>query len=90
MAALTVLMVYEKTGRRGRVVVRPAGALLLAAAGIQLVHPTWLPAALGGPKRFATDIAVGPGPSARAFHAGPYELDLEFGPNEPPDPAGSR
>ena len=48
MAALTALMVYEKTARRGRVAVPIAGAVLLAWSIAVLAHPSWLPPALGG------------------------------------------
>jgi predicted metal-binding membrane protein len=46
MAALTALMVYEKTGPGGRRLVPVAGLFLLAAAALVLVHPAWLPAAV--------------------------------------------
>jgi predicted metal-binding membrane protein len=48
MGALTVLMVYEKTATRGAKAVPTAGIALLALAAVILVHPHWLPAALGG------------------------------------------
>jgi predicted metal-binding membrane protein len=92
MAALTVLMVYEKTGRHGASAVRPAGVLLLVAAALQLAHPAWLPVALGGSKAFASDIGLGQGPvrigayeveldlgARRAFHAGAISLKLARG-----------
>ena len=72
MAALTVLMVYEKTGRFGSALVRPAGALLLAVAVLQLAHPGWLPTALGGSKAFASSTTAGHG----RFRVGAYEVDL--------------
>jgi predicted metal-binding membrane protein len=81
MAALTALMIYEKTGRHGAAVVRPVGVLLLGAAVLQLAHPTWLPSALGGPRVFASSIGVGPGPVTRVIRAGGYELELGFSPN---------
>ena len=68
---------------------RPAGAVLLGAAVLQLAHPAWLPAALGGSKAFASNANVGPGrfrvrayevelsvSSARAFRAGALSLRL--------------
>jgi predicted metal-binding membrane protein len=72
MAALTALMVYEKTGRFGSAVARPAGVVLLAAAALQLAHPAWLPSMLGGSRAFATNARVGPAP----IRAGAYELEL--------------
>jgi predicted metal-binding membrane protein len=48
MAALTALMVYEKTGVAGRRAVPLAGVALLAWAGLVLIHPGWLPNVLGG------------------------------------------
>jgi predicted metal-binding membrane protein len=48
MAALTVLMVYEKTATRGAKAVPIAGIALLASAAVIVVHPHWLPATLGG------------------------------------------
>jgi predicted metal-binding membrane protein len=48
MAALTALMVYEKTGSGGRRAVPVAGIVLLACAALVLAHPHWLPAVLGG------------------------------------------
>jgi predicted metal-binding membrane protein len=48
MAALTALMVYEKTAPHGRASVPVSGALLLAWGGLVLVHPAWLPGALAG------------------------------------------
>ena len=48
MAALTALMIYEKTGSAGRRAVPVAGLILLAGAALVLAHPPWLPtAALG-------------------------------------------
>jgi Predicted metal-binding integral membrane protein (DUF2182)/YtkA-like len=81
MAALTALMVYEKIGRHGDGIVRPAGAVLLGAAALQLAHPAWLPVALGGSKAFSSSIRVGPGPVTRFVRAGDYELTLQLGPN---------
>ena len=46
MAALTALMVFEKTARRGRMAVPVAGAILLAWSVLVFVHPAWLPAPL--------------------------------------------
>jgi predicted metal-binding membrane protein len=48
MAALTALMVYEKTGPDGRRAVPVAGIALLAWSALVLAHPPWLPAALAG------------------------------------------
>jgi predicted metal-binding membrane protein len=81
MAALTALMVYEKIGRYGDSIVRPAGAVLLGAAALQLAHPTWLPVALGGSKAFPSSIRIGPGPVSRLFRAGGYDLELQLNPN---------
>jgi hypothetical protein len=78
---LTALMVYEKTGRHGAAIVRPVGAVLIGAAVLQLVHPSWLPTALGGSKSFASDIHLGPGPVKRVIQVGGYELDLQLSPN---------
>jgi predicted metal-binding membrane protein len=43
MAALTAVMVYEKTGRYGRELTPLAGVALLALAAVALVHPPWFP-----------------------------------------------
>jgi predicted metal-binding membrane protein len=48
MAALTALMVYEKTGSGGRRAVPVAGIALLVCAALVLAHPHWLPPLLGG------------------------------------------
>jgi predicted metal-binding membrane protein len=48
MAALTALMVVEKTARRGTQAVPVAGVVLLAWGALVLAHPAWLPAALAG------------------------------------------
>jgi predicted metal-binding membrane protein len=48
MAALTALMVYEKTGPGGQRVVPVAGLVLIAYAALVLAHPAWLPAAVAG------------------------------------------
>jgi predicted metal-binding membrane protein len=81
MAALTALMVYEKIGRHGARIVRPAGAILLGAAALQLVHPTWLPEAFGGSKAFRGTTSVGPGPVKTLVRARAYELELRLSPN---------
>jgi predicted metal-binding membrane protein len=47
MAALTALMVYEKTGSEDRRAVPLAGIALLACAGFVLAHPHGVPALLG-------------------------------------------
>jgi predicted metal-binding membrane protein len=49
MAALTGLMVYEKTGSAGRRLVPLAGAALLGLALLVLAHPGWLPDLLAEP-----------------------------------------
>lgn len=43
MAALTLVMVFEKTGKRGDRGVIPIGVGLLALSAIVLAHPTWMP-----------------------------------------------
>jgi predicted metal-binding membrane protein len=43
MAALTAVMVYEKTGRHGPALT-PVGVALLGLAAIAFAHPPWLPA----------------------------------------------
>jgi predicted metal-binding membrane protein len=48
MGALTVLMVYEKTGRRGDRAVPLAGLALLTWAAVVLIHPVGLPVLLRG------------------------------------------
>ncbi len=48
MAALTALMVYEKTGRHGRQAAAVAGVALMAWSAAVLVQPAWLPAPFGG------------------------------------------
>jgi predicted metal-binding membrane protein len=48
MAALAALMFYEKAGRHGAAIVRPAGVVLLAWAALVLAHPGWLPAPFSG------------------------------------------
>jgi predicted metal-binding membrane protein len=50
MAALTALMVYEKTGPGGRRAVPVAGISLLLLAALVLAHPPWLPEVLAGPQ----------------------------------------
>jgi predicted metal-binding membrane protein len=81
MAALTALMVYEKIGRYGAASARVAGVALLAAAVVQLAHPSWLPAAVGGPRSFASRIALGPGSATRVVHRNGYRLELRLEPN---------
>ena len=46
MAALTVLMIYEKTGHAGRRVVPLAGLVLLGGAALIFALSPWLPAAV--------------------------------------------
>jgi predicted metal-binding membrane protein len=43
MAALTAVMVYEKTGRHGKALTPVVGVVLLLLAGFALAHPTFLP-----------------------------------------------
>jgi predicted metal-binding membrane protein len=43
MAALTAVMVYEKTGRHGRALTPIVGVVLLVLAGIAFLHPPWFP-----------------------------------------------
>jgi predicted metal-binding membrane protein len=47
MAALTALMVFEKTGRAGQRGVRPIGVALLALAAVVVANPAWQSAILG-------------------------------------------
>ena len=47
MAALTAVMVYEKTGRHGPLLSPAVGVGLLLLAALAFAHP-WLPAALAG------------------------------------------
>lgn len=48
MAALAAVMVYEKTGRRGRAFAPAVGLALLAWGSVVVVQPAWLPAWLSG------------------------------------------
>jgi predicted metal-binding membrane protein len=48
MGALTLLMVYEKTARRGRRAVPIAGIALLGRALLVVAHPAGLPVVLRG------------------------------------------
>jgi predicted metal-binding membrane protein len=43
MAALTAVMVYEKTGRHGAAVTRVVGVALLGLAAVAFLHPPWFP-----------------------------------------------
>jgi len=43
MAALTAVMVYEKTGRYGRAVTPLVGMALLGLAAVAYAHPPWFP-----------------------------------------------
>ena len=43
MAALTAVMVYEKTGRHGDKVAPFVGVALLALAAMAFAHPPWFP-----------------------------------------------
>jgi predicted metal-binding membrane protein len=47
MAAFTAIMVFEKTGRGGDRGAVPIGVALMALGMLVIVHPAWLPAALG-------------------------------------------
>jgi predicted metal-binding membrane protein len=49
MAALTALMVYEKTAPRGNAAVPLAGAVLLLWSALVFAHPAWLPPAFSTP-----------------------------------------
>jgi predicted metal-binding membrane protein len=48
MAALTAVMVYEKTGRSGDRAVPVVGVVLLSWAVLVFAHPAWLPTAFAG------------------------------------------
>ena len=48
MAALTAVMLYEKTAAHGKRIAPVAGALLLAWGLLVAMHPGWLPAAFAG------------------------------------------
>jgi len=43
MAALTALMTYEKTGRRGKALASIAGIVLLGLAVLVAIHAVWVP-----------------------------------------------
>jgi predicted metal-binding membrane protein len=43
MAALTAVMVYEKTGRHGAAITPAVGIALLALAAVAFAHPPWFP-----------------------------------------------
>ena len=43
MAALTAVMVYEKTGRYGQQLTRVVGVALLLLAAVAFAHPPWFP-----------------------------------------------
>jgi len=47
MAALTAVVVHEKTGAGGRRAVPVTGVVLLALGALVLAHPAWLPPMLG-------------------------------------------
>jgi predicted metal-binding membrane protein len=74
MAALTLLMVYEKVGRHASAAARVAGTALLGAAVLQF-------AVLRGPTSSATGTTLGPGPVRQILHAGVYRLELRMTPN---------
>lgn len=46
MAALTAVMVYEKTGRHGMRVVPIVGGALVVLGALILAHPSWIPASV--------------------------------------------
>jgi predicted metal-binding membrane protein len=48
MAALTAVMVYEKTGRHGRALTPVVGIVLLGLAAVVFAHPPWLPTLFSG------------------------------------------
>jgi predicted metal-binding membrane protein len=48
MAALTAVMVYEKTGRHGRALTPVVGIVLLGLAAVVFAYPPWLPALFSG------------------------------------------
>ena len=50
MAALTAVMVYEKTGKGGRRAVPVVGVTLLALAALVLAHPAGVPEIVAGPR----------------------------------------
>jgi predicted metal-binding membrane protein len=43
MAPLALLMLYEKVGRYGDRIVRPAGALLILCGVFVMADPAWMP-----------------------------------------------
>jgi hypothetical protein len=81
MAALTLLMVYERVGRHGARAARAAGVVLLGAAVLQLARPDALPAVLGGSTSFAAGTQIGPGPVKHVLRTGRYRLELHMTPN---------
>lgn len=48
MAALAVLMAYEKIGRHGEEAARIAGVALLVWGIVVIAHPPWIPSGFGG------------------------------------------
>ena len=48
MAVLAAVMAYEKAGRHGRALTPVLGAALTVWGAVVLLHPGWLPSALGG------------------------------------------
>jgi predicted metal-binding membrane protein len=50
MATLTVLMTYEKVGRRGQQIVPAIGSALMVWGALVVAHVQWLPHALSGPR----------------------------------------
>ena len=43
MAALTAVMVYEKTGRHGVLLTRVVGVALIGLSVVAFAHPPWFP-----------------------------------------------
>jgi predicted metal-binding membrane protein len=48
MAVLAAVTAYEKIGRHGRALTPVLGIVLAGWGTLVLVHPSWLPSALGG------------------------------------------
>jgi predicted metal-binding membrane protein len=90
MAALTAVMVYEKTGRHGRQVARIGGVVLLVWGATVLAQPRWLPDALAldttGIAVSSGTSRVGPGPVRTVATTAGYRLELTITPNEQAGP----
>jgi predicted metal-binding membrane protein len=86
MAALTAVMVYEKTGRHGRQVAQIGGVVLLVWGATVLAQPRWLPNALAldttGIAVSSGTSRVGPGPVRTLATTAGYRLELAITPNE--------